>query len=120
MTADFGNFVAKNDEKRKTKDEMNPALIDLKLFVLNLFKEVFIPNIRVLIYNFKFDKSSKNSSILFTHFSQAMISLSNPLITDICFGPKQITGGPRIVRILSSQGIILLPNCTKQELVLNT
>ena len=27
MTADFGNFVAKNDEKRKTKDEMNPAFI---------------------------------------------------------------------------------------------
>ena len=25
MTADFGNFVVKNDEKRKTKDEMNPA-----------------------------------------------------------------------------------------------
>ena len=29
MTADFGNFVAKNDEKRKTKDEMNPALVTL-------------------------------------------------------------------------------------------
>ena len=27
MTADSGNFVAKNDKKRKTKDEMNPALI---------------------------------------------------------------------------------------------
>ena len=26
MTADFGNFVAKNDEKGKTKDEMNPTL----------------------------------------------------------------------------------------------
>ena len=25
MTADFGNFVNKTDEKRKTKDEMNPA-----------------------------------------------------------------------------------------------
>ena len=25
MTADFGNFVAKNDEKRETKDEMNPT-----------------------------------------------------------------------------------------------
>ena len=25
MTADFGNFVSKNDEKRKTKDEMNLA-----------------------------------------------------------------------------------------------
>ena len=25
MTADFGNFVPKNDEKRKTKYEMNPA-----------------------------------------------------------------------------------------------
>ena len=25
MTADFGNFVAKNDEKRKMEDEMNPA-----------------------------------------------------------------------------------------------
>ena len=30
MTADFGNFVAKNDEKRKTKDEMNPALDTLR------------------------------------------------------------------------------------------
>ena len=27
MTADFGNFVAKNDKKRKTKDEMNPAYV---------------------------------------------------------------------------------------------
>ena len=27
MTADFGNFVAKTDEKRKTKDEMNPAIM---------------------------------------------------------------------------------------------
>ena len=27
MTADFGNFVAKTDEKWKTKDEMNPAII---------------------------------------------------------------------------------------------
>ena len=27
MTADFGNLVAKNEEKRKTKDEMNPALV---------------------------------------------------------------------------------------------
>ena len=27
MTADFGNFIAKTDEKQKTKDEMNPALI---------------------------------------------------------------------------------------------
>ena len=27
MTADFGNFVAKNDEKRKTKDEMNPVYV---------------------------------------------------------------------------------------------
>ena len=26
MTADFGNFVDKTDEKRKTKDEMNLAL----------------------------------------------------------------------------------------------
>ena len=25
MTADFGNFVTKNDKKWKTKDEMNPA-----------------------------------------------------------------------------------------------
>ena len=25
MTADFGNFVNKTDEKQKTKDEMNPA-----------------------------------------------------------------------------------------------
>ena len=25
MTASFGNFVTKNDEKRETKDEMNPA-----------------------------------------------------------------------------------------------
>ena len=32
MTADFGNFVAKNDEKRKTKDEMNPAL-DTRTFL---------------------------------------------------------------------------------------
>ena len=30
MTADFGNFVAKNDEtKQKMKDEMNPALKSL-------------------------------------------------------------------------------------------
>ena len=26
MTADFGNFVAKTDEKRKSKDEMNRTL----------------------------------------------------------------------------------------------
>jgi hypothetical protein len=31
MTADFGNFVAKNDEKQKTKDEMNPAYIYLEV-----------------------------------------------------------------------------------------
>ena len=28
MTADFGNFVDKTDEKRKMKDEMNPAKVD--------------------------------------------------------------------------------------------
>ena len=30
------------------------------------------------------------------------------------------TGGPRIVRILGSQGIVLLRNRTKRELVLGT
>ena len=34
MTADFGNFVAKNDEKLKTKDEMNPAYVSC--FMLSL------------------------------------------------------------------------------------
>ena len=39
MTADFGNFVAKNDEKRKTKDEMNPAEVTKlpKYYVICLF-----------------------------------------------------------------------------------
>ena len=27
MTADFGNFVNKTDEKQKTKDDMNPAIV---------------------------------------------------------------------------------------------
>ena len=27
MTADFGNFVAKTDEKQKSKDEMNPEIV---------------------------------------------------------------------------------------------
>ena len=31
MTAEFGNFVAKNDEKQKRKDEMNPAIVGTKL-----------------------------------------------------------------------------------------
>ena len=31
MTADFGNFVAKNDEKQKTKDEMNLAYVCRKI-----------------------------------------------------------------------------------------
>ena len=31
MTADFGNFIAKNDKKQKTKDEMNPAVVYNKI-----------------------------------------------------------------------------------------
>ena len=30
MTADFCNFVAKNDKKRKMIDDMNPAYVNTK------------------------------------------------------------------------------------------
>ena len=37
MTADFVNFVNKTDEKRKTKDEMNPAVANFSLICLFVF-----------------------------------------------------------------------------------
>ena len=48
VTADFRNFVAKTDEKQKTKDEMNQTLCSKKekgenLGLINVSKSLFLP-----------------------------------------------------------------------------
>ena len=47
MTADFGNFVAKNDEKRKTKDEMNPAINMPKTVSISELWKYFVKSFQI-------------------------------------------------------------------------
>ena len=45
MTANFGNFVIKTDEKRKTKDEMKQTYILLIIFIRpNLYSRPTVKN----------------------------------------------------------------------------